>query len=86
MKKTLLMVLVGGMLMACHSDIDLKNVDTTTELEMGVAVPVGSVRAKLGDFVGDIPSMFILCCYSALKQPVQICLMISPILRCSYGK
>lgn len=59
MKKTLLMVLVGGMLMACHSDIDLKNVDTTTELEMGVAVPVGSVRAKLGDFVGDIPSMFI---------------------------
>ena len=59
MKKILLMVLVGGMLMACHSDIDLNNVDTTAEVNMGVAVPVGSVRAKLGDFIGNIPGMYI---------------------------
>ena len=53
------MILVGGMLMACHSNIDLTNVDTTAEIEMGVAVPVGSVRAKLGDFLGDIPNLYI---------------------------
>lgn len=59
MKKTLLMMLIGGMLMACHSDIDLNNVDTSAEAKMGLAVPVGSVRAKLGDFVGDIPGMYV---------------------------
>ena len=59
MKKTLLMMFIGGMLMACHSDIDLNNVDTSAEVKMGLAVPVGSVRAKLGDFVGDIPGMYV---------------------------
>lgn len=59
MKKAFLMVLMGGMLMACHSDIDLKNVDTTAQLEMGVAVPVGSIRAQLGDFVGQIQGLYV---------------------------
>ena len=59
MKKALLMVFACGMLMACHSDIDLKNVDTTSQLEMGVALPIGSVRAQLGDFVGQIPDLYV---------------------------
>lgn len=59
MKKTFLMVLVGGMLMACHSNIDLNNVDTTAQVEMGVAVPVGSIRAQLGDFIGDIEGVYV---------------------------
>lgn len=59
MKKTLLMVLVGGMLMACHSDLNLNDVDTSAEVKMGMAVPVGSVRAKLGDFLGEIPGLYV---------------------------
>ena len=53
------MVLVGSMLMACHSNIDLNNVDTSAQIEMGVAVPVGSIRLKIGDFLGDVPGLFI---------------------------
>ena len=53
------MVLVGGMLMACHSNIDIYNIDTTAQVEMGVAVPVGSVRAQLGDFIGDIQELYV---------------------------
>lgn len=53
------MVFACGMLMACHSDIDLKNVDTTAQLQMGMALPVGSVRAQLGDFVGQIQGLYI---------------------------
>lgn len=53
------MALVGCMLMACHSDIDLYNIDTSAQIEMGLAVPVGSVRVKLGDFIGDIPNLYV---------------------------
>lgn len=59
MKKSLLIVLVCSVFMACHSDIDLNNVDTTAELEFGAALPIGSVRAKLGDFAGKIDHVFI---------------------------
>ena len=59
MKKNLLIALVGSVLMACHSDINLNNIDTTTELELGAALPIGSVRAKLGDFAGQIDHVFI---------------------------
>lgn len=37
----------------CHSDIDLKNIDSSAELEMGVALPIGSMHATIGDFLGD---------------------------------
>ena len=59
MKKTFLVIMVGCMLMACHSDIDLYNIDTTAQVEMGVAVPVGRVRAQLGDFIGDIENLYV---------------------------
>ena len=52
MKKNLLIALVGSVLMACHSDINLNNIDTTTELELGAALPIGSMRAL-------IPSMAV---------------------------
>lgn len=59
MKKILLVVLMGCTLMACHSDIDLKNIDTTSELELGLALPVGSVSAKLEDFIGKVNGLYI---------------------------
>lgn len=37
----------------CHSDIDLQNIDSSAELEMGVALPIGSMHATIGDFLGD---------------------------------
>lgn len=43
----------GAMLTSCHSDIDINNVDTTAELEMGVALPIGSMHATVGDFLGN---------------------------------
>lgn len=45
-------VVVGCMLSACHSDIDLNNIDTQAEVEMGLALPVGSFHATIGDFFG----------------------------------
>ena len=59
MKKSLLLVLIGSLLMACHSDIDVNNVDTSAELELGVAIKVGSIRAELGDFVEYVDHLFI---------------------------
>lgn len=59
MKKILLVVLMGCTLMACHSDIDLKNIDKTTELELGLALPVGSMSAKLEDFIGKVNGLYV---------------------------
>lgn len=50
---------VGCMLMSCHSDVDLKNVDTTTRLDLGVALPVGTLNLTLGDFLGYIPNLYV---------------------------
>ena len=48
----LIAVLTVGMLASCHSDIDLQNVDKKAELQMGLALPIGSIHASLIDFVG----------------------------------
>ena len=48
----LIAILAVGMLASCHSDIDLQNVDKKAELQMGLALPIGSIHASLIDFVG----------------------------------
>ena len=48
----LIAILAVGMLASCHSDIDLQNVDKKAELQMGLALPIGSIHATLIDFVG----------------------------------
>lgn len=45
-------IMAGCMLAGCHSKVDLDNIDTTAQVEMGVALPIGSIHATLGDFVG----------------------------------
>ena len=45
-------VVVIALLAGCHSKIDLENIDKHAEVEMGVALPVGSIHATLGDFIG----------------------------------
>ena len=44
---------LGTMLSSCHSDIDLNNIDTRAEVEMGLALPVCTLHATIGDFFGD---------------------------------
>ena len=44
---------LGAMLASCHSDIDLDNIDTSAEVEMGLALPVGTLHATISDFFGQ---------------------------------
>ncbi len=59
MKKSLLFLAIGCVLAACHSDLDLGNVDTKAQVEGGVALPVGSFRVSLKDIVGDVQNLYI---------------------------
>ena len=38
---------------SCRADIDLQDIDTRSELELGLAMPIGSMRATVGDFLGN---------------------------------
>ena len=58
-KKLFLLVLAGALFAGCHSDLDLSNVDTTSRIDMGLALNVGTIRATLGDFIGDAPGLYI---------------------------
>ena len=37
----------------CEADVDLNNIDTSIEVKASVATPIGSVKATMGDLVGD---------------------------------
>ena len=37
----------------CEADVDLNNIDTSIEVKASVATPIGSVKATIGDLVGD---------------------------------
>ena len=43
---------LGVMLSSCHSALDFDNIDTKSEVELGLALPVGSLHATIGDFFG----------------------------------
>lgn len=49
---SLLAVVLGALLSSCHSDLDFGNIDPKAEVELGLALPVGSVYASIGDFFG----------------------------------
>lgn len=53
MKKILGLILACSLLAGCHSKLDLSDVDTTGKLELGVVMPLGTLRATLGDFLGN---------------------------------
>lgn len=57
MKKKLFLLalplLYIGLLSGCKEDIDLNNIDGQAEVEMGFAVPMGTMTATLGDFLGN---------------------------------
>ena len=41
------------LLSSCNTDIDLNNIDTSASLSTSIALPLGSMNIKLGDFIGD---------------------------------
>ncbi|MBQ2067358.1 MAG: hypothetical protein II457_00340 [Paludibacteraceae bacterium] len=44
---------VAVLLAGCRSDIDLKNIDKKAEVEVGMALPIGTIHATMGDFLGN---------------------------------
>ena len=52
MKKIFLFLAIGCVFIGCHSKLDLENVDTRTQVEAGVALPVGSFHITLKELVG----------------------------------
>ncbi|MBR1878102.1 MAG: hypothetical protein IJ814_03735 [Paludibacteraceae bacterium] len=54
-------IAVAGCLMAgCRSDIDFNNIDTKSDVSMGLVLPVGSINATLSDFLNtdSIPTLY----------------------------
>lgn len=51
-KYLLVMFAVCLSLIGCRADVDLNNIDTTSEVELGVALPVGSMSVALSDILG----------------------------------
>ncbi len=37
----------------CKANVDLKNIDTKTQMDLGVALPIGSISATISDFFGN---------------------------------
>lgn len=54
-----LMVLTGILLAGCHSKIDLDNVDSTTEVDLGLAMPIGYFHLTMADIIGDVDKLYI---------------------------
>ena len=60
MKKELfLVVFISSLLVGCHSDLKFNDIDTAAQLNMGVALKIGTVTATLGDFVDQSEDLFI---------------------------
>ncbi len=58
-KNVLLFCLMGALFTACHSNVNLNDIDSTTELELGIALPIGSMKATIGDFLGNVNNIYI---------------------------
>lgn len=48
----LMVIVVVGGLSSCRNDIDLNNIDTRMQADMGIALPVGSMLFTTNDFLG----------------------------------
>lgn len=55
----LITILAVGMLSGCKSEIDLKNIDTTAEVGLGLALPIGNVHMTIFDMVGNIENLYV---------------------------
>ena len=44
---------------SCRSKIDMDNIDSRAELDLGVALPVGYFHLTMGDLIGDVEKLYI---------------------------
>ncbi len=56
---SLLVVLAGFLMSSCRSKIDMDNIDSRAELDLGVALPVGYFHLTMGDLIGDVEKLYI---------------------------
>ena len=56
-----MLLLAVGLLAGCRSNVDLANVDTTSDVSFGLILPVGSFKMSVGDFFNadSIPDMYL---------------------------
>ena len=47
------LILVSSTFTSCKADVDLTDIDATASLSTSIALPLGSIHAQLGDFIGD---------------------------------
>ena len=54
-------LLAAAFLGSCRNDIDLRNIDGQAKVDLGLALPLGSIRAAVGDFLGDsqVPGIYV---------------------------
>lgn len=55
----LMAILAVGVMTSCRSKMDLDNIDAKAQVEMGLALPVGSVHVTIGDLVGNVDKIYI---------------------------
>ena len=58
-KELLLLVFIGSLLVGCHSDLKFNDIDKAAQLNMGMALKVGTITATLGDFVDQSEDLFL---------------------------
>ena len=51
LKPLVIISLSALLLSSCEADVDLKNIDSSAQVNMGLAMPVGTMSASLGDFL-----------------------------------
>ena len=48
-----LLALLCCTLPSCKEDVELSNIDTSIGVDMGIALPIGTIEATIGDFLGN---------------------------------
>lgn len=51
--------LLSLMFSGCKADVDLNNIDPSAKVEMGLALPIGTMTASIGDFLGGEIEQYI---------------------------
>lgn len=57
--RAVIAIFAGCLLMSCHSDIQLGNLDPTMEAQIKMALPLGTIHAKVSDFIKSNDSMHL---------------------------
>ena len=52
-------IIAVGALTSCHSKMDLENIDTKAQVELGLALPVGSLHVTIADLIGNVSNIYI---------------------------